>query len=1034
MPTFQLGGRIDALDRPGQAVQDLLTGDVDGAWKAMLSPESLGPLERDALLNKWGIKKDSFQGRMLDVLTNPGVLLSVALTYAIPIPTAQNLFKVKEGIDGMLSRIPLLRSLSSSRAAFAGTKVPEVLDTILANKNFLRDEGLGGIIGPAVHKFEQNAGRAMNVREQLDLFNYAAALHRTELPGWEGVGSLFPNLEGQVSPAVKEVSGEIRRALNATNETMWGNVENLKLARNAVQRMKDTGFPDEDMEGLLSYLTKGIENGGYKGLPDYMPRRVVPTEADIKMLRDATIATAGDQEFQRGAQYKIMNFLGREFFERKNAMIPNLQQLMLMGDRVDQAALLRLHGAVKDRLMEGFEAEGLSSASMKALERRSYSDIMTRGKSLVGEGDVDKFVKAIAENHPKQYDMLAIPVLEQYYHSISSTYALTVKGGGPALLGELQTMKLLGKGDARAAWRANVLENTVIPSVIGRPSPRQLINANLWDQRVGEIIANFDRPSVRNLVGNKFSNWAMETWQANHSAFSLRGMVHQASSYFYTTTLSVNPAAAFRNLFQGVNTYAQVGMDNTLAGYKRAWEGASTYAEARLTRGLAHADALAEAYPEFASARLAGSPVTDEALGRALDSAYRIQRTAPAGISMWQKAQRVGMSMFSGTETVNRLGGFYAGLSHAEASGLAGAEAIEHARKVVTRGQFVSTLTDQPIAFLPSGGFMSNPLVRQFMQFPLRTLEFVIEPIRHSGTLLNPHTMRLLSAAYITSEIGDVLGVNVGDALIGGALPTFTNVDEKGHVLAPLPIVPPVIALGAGLLSGIGSGSWETTRRQLPLLVPGGVGLSRMIGMIPAGPSTVPQDTARWLGKKYADYQNTNPLTGRIPVYSGGGSLTGYYKPWEIIRYGLGIKGGEIDQESEIAQRLTKDSDLMKQTRHEYTEALFANDPRKAAGIEAGYEERFGHKIALTQQQIVQMQQRRSMTRIERELAALPREARPSYEAAIAGEGLGQTISPDQRKPLVGVPPNYTNDLGLLDTLDPYSIGRYRNNPIATGP
>lgn len=1022
---------VTALERPGQAVENLLSGDVDGAWRAMLTPDSLGPEERDALLNKWGIPRDSFKGRVLEAVTNPAVLAAIAGTFIFPIPTARNMFKVKEGVEGMMSKVPWMRSFAGARVAFKNTAVPEILDSIQVAQERIWGGSMSERLAPALAKFEQTAGRTISAQEQMQTFAWAANWHKDPLPGWKEAGVLFPNLESRMTPAMREYGTAVRGALDNTKETVFQNPEYMEALRKGAKRMRDAGYPDEGLDQIVSMLGKG--DGTYQGIPNYVPLRAVRTELDIKMLRDAAIATANNVEFKRTSQYKMMNFLGREFYQRKGGMIPNLQDLMVIGDVVDPQAYMKITNGVRDKLVDGFREAGMSEKSVAALERRGLDDILSKGGDLVQEGERNLFVTALADHMPAQYSMRLNPVLAQYYHSVKNTFAWTIMGNGERMMGEVNRAKVLAAGgDARAAWRAHMLEDTVIPSALGKPTPRQVINANLWDHRMGEMVAWLDKPSVREFAGDKFVDWMKDAQMNSLGAFSLRGLTMAASSYFYFNTLGLNPSAAFKNGFQPVfSTGPLIGFKNMFAGHLEVATKYGSYFRARLgEEELSHVDALAKVFPEFSAAGLAGSPVTDEALGRAMDAAYRIQKTAPKDIGLLQKIQRASMAMFTATETNNRLGAFYGGLLHAAEGGMARdtAEAIAHARQVVVRSQLVGGLSTTPMAF-QSAGMFSNPLLRQLAQFPVRTLEFTTEGVQEALTGNPGRLMRQVAGVYITKEVGDVLGLNLGDALMGGITPMFTPVNEKGAVLAPLPIVPPVVALGAGVASTL-TGDWETIHRQLPLLIPGGVGLSRAIGMIP-GPANIPQTTARWLGRKYADYEGANPLTGRIPVYTGQGSLTGYYSPWEITKYALGIHGGDIDQEAQMAQRLTKDSELMKETRRNYTDALFANDPRKAAGIESEYETRFGHRIAITPAQIGQMQARRKMTRVERELAAMPREARPQYQAAIAQTGVAGAMSPGFRKTIVGPTPSYTNDMGLLDTLDPYSISRYRNIPTS---
>lgn len=1024
---------VGILERPGQALQAVSMGDLDAGWRSMLAPQSLTVNERDQLLRKWGIHKDSFQGRIMETLTNPAVMASIALTFVSPIPSAKALFKVKNQIDGMLARVPVLRQFAGARAAFRGTPVPEILDDLVLAKNEIHNKYVEGMLAPAWEKYARTAGRMPNAREQVMAFLYGEKLHLKSPHGWKGIGPLVPRLEEAMTPALRELSKDVRIALDHTRDHVFNQPEFIKGLRDTAKRLERLGYDVSDMKAMQTWLKRGV----WKGVPDYMPHRTIRTQADAKRLYDAITATANGQEFSRKAQLQTITFLGREFYRRDGAMMPALQELGLLGDLVDPAALTRLQNGVKDKLIAGLEKAGMSDRTLRTLRRKTLDEITSQGKNLVADGERDLFVTGLSEHMPKQYSLRLEPVLQHYYHSIGNTYAWSIRGNGPKMLGELQRAKLLGKVDARSAWRANMLENTLIPSALGRATPRQAINAQLWDHRWGQIIGLLESPKVRAAVGDKFADHMRDMYSSSMGAFSLRGFSHSIASYFYLSTLGFNPSASFKNTFQTVlTTSTLVGGKNALAGQLEVLKRMPRYFELRLSQKLTSSEAMKRAFPEFVEAGLHASPLTEETLGRAMESAYRLQKTAPIGVTAMEKAKRAAMSIFKASETNVRLTGFYAGLEHATASGMRGAEAIKHAHQVAVRTQFVPGLADTPMAFLPSHpSWTSNPVMRQLAMFPIKFTEFTLEGFRRAIEERDfSQLSRQIMYSWATMEVGQTLGVNMKDALIGGALPTFTNIDDRGNVLAPLPIVPPAATVVGGFLSAAGSGDWEQFSRQMPLLVPGGVEAARAIGLVPGINEGVGQPAARWLNRKYADYAKRDPNTGRIPVYTGKGSLVGYYKPWELVRHALGIKGGAIDQEAELADRLRRDSDAIKDTRRLYLDALFANDAAKASRIEAEHQRRFGHPIALTPDQLAQMQTRRRMTRIEKQLSALPREVRPAYEMTAFQGPVGRAVRSGLYKPVAAELPTYTNELDPMSEVDIYAIGRQRTRVPTIAP
>jgi hypothetical protein len=969
----------------------------------------------------------------METLTNPVVMASIALTFVSPIPSAKALFKVKSQIDGLLARVPLLRSFAGSRAAFRGTPVPEILDDLTFAKNEINSTYVEGMLAPAFDKYARATGRMPNALEQVKAFLYGEKLHLKSPHGWKNVGPLVPQLDETMTPALRQLGDEVRAALDHTRDHVLNKPEFIKGLRDTANRLEKLGYDVSDMRAMQTWLKRGE----FRGVPDYIPHRTIRTQADAKRLHDAITATANGAEFSRQVQLQPVTFLGREFYRRDGVMMPALQELGLLGDLVDPAALTRLQNGVKDKLLKGFTKAGMSNRTLRTFQRKTLDEITSQGKNLVAEGERDMFVTGLAEHMPKQYSLRLKPVLEHYYHSVASTYAWSIRGNGPKMLGELKRAQLLGKVDARAGWRAHMLENTVIPSALGKASPRQSLNAQLWDQRWGQIIGLLESPRVRAVVGDDFANHMRDMYSSSMGAFSLRGFSSSVASYFYLSTLGFNPSAAFKNTFQQVLTTAPlVGAKNALAGQLEVLKRMPRYFELRLAQKIGHADALKKAFPEFVESGLHGSPLTDEVLGRAMESAYRLQKTAPIGVTTIERAKRAAMSVFKLSETNVRMGGFYAGMAHARAGGMRGAEAIKHAHQVAVRTQFIPGLTDTPMAFLPSHpSWTSNPVVRQLAMFPTKFTEFTLEGFRRMIDERDfSQISRQIMYSWATMEVGQTLGVNMKDALIGGALPTFTNIDDRGSILAPLPIVPPAATVVGGFLSAAGSGDWDQFSRNMPLLVPGGVAAARALGLVPQFNEGVGQPAARWLNRKYADYNARDPLTGRIPVYTGKGSLVGYYKPWELVRHALGIKGGAIDQEAERANRLRLDSDAIKETRRLYLDALFANDATKASNIEAEHQRRFGHPIALTTDQLKQMQRRRKMTRIEKQLSALPREVRPAYEATAFQGPVGRAVRSGLYKPVAAELPPYTNELDPMSEVDPYAIGRQRTRVPTIAP
>jgi hypothetical protein len=306
---------------------------------------------------------------------------------------------------------------------------------------------------------------------------------------------------------------------------------------------------------------------------------------------------------------------------------------------------------------------------------------------------------------------------------------------------------------------------------------------------------------------------------------------------------------------------------------------------------------------------------------------------------------------------------------------------------------------------------------------------------------VNPGTFaRMIAGSIIAMELGEAMNWNVGDALIGGALPTFT---PAGKVLAPIPVVPPFFQILGAAGVGLGSGDFSELARSTPLLIPGGTAIFRAMGLVPGLPGNVGQVAAKAFERTYADYSQPAP-DGRIALFSGRGTLKGFYRPWEIIRYGLGVKGGDIEKESLLLETLVKNRDQIREARQTYMDARFRNNASEANQILEGFKQRFGFNLPVTEKDMRAMQLRRQMTRLEQVVRTLPpgpaRNQLVQLIAATLGTQGQQVLGVDPtilgepsavrqaaRTANIGRPGfNAARNLGPLDTINPQTIGRQR--------
>jgi hypothetical protein len=666
--------------------------------------------------------------------------------------------------------------------------------------------------------------------------------------------------------------------------------------------------------------------------------------------------------------------------------------------------------------------------------------------------EAEKLAMLMTER-PSEYSLKLMPVISQYNHTLAGTYGWTVKGGGEKVVQMVDELRLSSRGNAVAKFQLNALENIYVPMAMGRGTLRSSLRAQMFSQATQQLAVKVEsNATIRKLLGDKATDMLVKGMHSSKGAFSLGNLERKAAGYFYLSTLGLDPGAALKNTLQLVlTTGPAIGYRTAAYGLGEAMRKSHKYFALRLgPRKIGHEAALRKAYPEFAEAGLVASPLTEEAIQNTLTNAYEIA-AMPSGVAkVSDKIQRAMMSIFTASETTVRLATFEAGMLHARRAKAPIEAAIEFSRRLVEKTQFLTGPQNTPLFLVDR-----SPLVRQLAQFPFRMLEFVTTTAFSlgSGAIdpktgkamnwlgINPGTFaRMVAGSVLALELGETMGWNMGDALLGGALPTF---QPAGKILAPIPVVPPFFQLAGAAAAGLGSGDYTELKRSMPLLVPGGVGLFRVMGLAPLGVpgAGMGQAAAKTFQRTYADYSQPAP-DGRIAVFSGRGTLKGFYRPWELVKYGLGIRGGDIESESLLLETLVKNRDMIREERRAYLDARFRNNSQQAAKIYGDFKARFGFKLPVSEKDMKAMHLRRQTTRLEQVVRTMP--PGPSRDQMI--QLIGSTLGTGGEQ-MLGVDPallnqpspvrqasrtanigrsrfNAQSDLSPLDTINPAKIGR----------
>ncbi len=980
---------ITFFDRPEVAMARLLHGDIKGVGRAMISPDSLTPSERRTLLQEYLPKEslDSPYGKMLSVITNPFVLLGTILALRFPVANMKNLTKVASKLGGYDRYVnPVAKFFGDMNDTFRGTPVPDLFRGVSREIMKVREKFLGGVHDTGLTKllrgYEKIAGKPLDVQTQYRIV--------MKLDGWEnphhplkkrlglsylvkgnkislnpGGDWLFNKLRGdrlktgwftQMYNDVLE-PGEAALRFNLRQKGRGGTLMS-KAERSALQKMGGSGVP-QDMGGIvrqsgIAYDTKGE----LKRIEDYWPHLVdeVPEIADRQILQIMESQNLSAQGASRKALNAARHITTAHASNRHHAMLPNMVDLKYVkGDM--------LHPDLKGKVAQAWGAA----------EQRWLAAGVTESVA-----------------YPQQYSLALIPTMERYANGLARAWAWSVH---PNKYGGKITQQLAKSGSAGpSGWvKAEMLRNTYIPWALGQQTFKQGVKSTEWTAFRKWSLDKLESPMLKGVVPEdlraKLSDMIVSSRVMRSPMAAGGGM----AGWFYLGALGLNPGSSVLNLMQTILTTApSIGMKYTMEGMQSTMKKGSKYM--RLRAAGNHADeAFAKAYPEFFESGLTPSPVLEQMLHGTVEDAWRVAVKMPGGVD---KVKTGMMAMFSTSEKFVRLTAFEGAHKKALADGMRGEFALNAAREIVERTQFLPGVTGTPYGFIDM-----NPLLRQFLTFSSKTGNFMFGPATTWGSTEKVGALgrnwgtlgRVMAYSGATYEVGkNFLDTDLSRGLMFGALPQPT---DRGP-WAPAPFSPPALSLAGAAAMDLAKGEWDTLPYALPVAVPGGVAASKVVGMFSEG-------MAKTLGREYADYENRTP-DGRIPVYSSTGSLKGYFGQGQMMARAAGLSGfGRFKDESEMMKYLVKQRDQIRDYRRRYVESMLNNDSRGMAKLQAEFKQRYPEigQISLKKSDVRAAQLRRDVSRLERVLSTMPKDSREMF-SAVVGTALGS-----EAEGLLGVDP-----------------------------
>lgn len=1000
LPKVNLGRGL--FDRVDYATMNILQGDVKAAVRGLVTPDTLSPHERRSLAQRLGIDKTPM-AELVNIVANPVALVGLLMTMKWPLPTAAELSLFNGKLGNIKARAPWIEFLAPATENYPGSKLGVLADT---SKNVFLDTKvqLERALGTAVEAFRTKVGRDFTPDEFIRAAAHRDGLDNPKSHVWKQLNELLTEHTGRdFSPEIAAIK---MRPMTEGESIIADGL--AKVSQKAAEQLK-RGSPDDielihhvlrEMHGLDARITPGK----LKFYTEHWPH--LPTSSLLDSLRSR-------EAYLASMTATPMRTLLEHYRQRKPLIEANKGLAIRLGHTVPQAEHLNRLDGLPDDLKRALGS--LENATVQYIDPSSGLQEMTiRGYTLLPDA-----IQTYIDRHSRMVAYTIPP----YEHKVGLGFAMQdemnrVLGAAPkgSVEANLNTAKV-------TSFRGHVL-----PQLLGSLDEGNYLANASFEQIKMWAVQKLENPAMRQFTPEPLRR-VVSNWLTHDRNSSLPGLSSNLASYFYASTLGFpNIVSPLQNLTQMLALVGVVRPRDLAVGVKESVKQVSDYVGLRM-RGRTHQAAFDEAMGDFAAMHLEVDPRAHEVLNSTVSDALRsallpgkVSRTVDSVLTHM-------MSVFRGTETFNKMTAFNAGRNRAltdKSFIKPGTTEFYFPREDVARvvqdsdlaevgrqlGKRVTGITQygSGISETPSGLLNVNPLLKMFFTYGGRTAHLAL--MRHPGT-----TGRLLLAsglAYGTAK--EYFDTDIQRMLLYGAIPT----PSENLPFSPLPIVPPILQI-AGAAGAAAFGQTEYIAKALPLLVPGGVGLSRMV------PALGSEAVSTALNRPYIDWDR--PITGndgsvRYPQYAPNGGLTGYMSLAQIVGRAWGMPSVDERQEAIITGYMVKQRDRIRALKRDWLQSKVEGDEAEAMKIQQEYARAYpGTPFPIKRSDIEAVHLRRDVGRMERTLQTMPEGVRPIFTAMISATlGANSDL-------MLGLQEN-----GLMQAPSITTRDQYRARPRTWGP
>ena len=478
------------------------------------------------------------------------------------------------------------------------------------------------------------------------------------------------------------------------------------------------------------------------------------------------------------------------------------------------------------------------------------------------------------------------------------------------------------------------------------------------------------------------------------------GVAGDLAGYLYSTHMGFNTGSVVLNASQPfLLAGTWLGYKQVVDAYPHAFREMSGYMRERAGMSLRISDGqrMDLFRKHFKHADL--MEITGDSL-RDLDRiAFSTVRPEKAGALKYYSVE-LPMKGFEKVEWINRSVAAHATeLAYRRAGrDIAGKDRVafmEDALRVVQETQFGSGLMNTPEIFTTWP--VANPLIRQFLSFPLRSLT----GFAHTGRVMDEGRRKMFGfsvpamfgdlvrgagASAIIYEMGkELAGADLTRGLFFQSTFDLATASGRFHESSTVLPTPPIVDIPFQLVKGA-TGDGDEWRYAIGRTLPGGVAFTRLLGMVPdlgwkEKPTADPRGILGVMQRTYADWHNPNE-DGLVPVFSADRRLVGYHSPSEMILRALGADLNKFTEAGEIDGYLMKQREVMTDYKRRWLAATVDGRHDVAARIEQEYKRRTGGinlPMMVTTRQVDQFLRGREVPRTERILDRMDVGTRQMY-------------------------------------------------------